>query len=375
MATVAPAWFVAGLPLRAEPGVAQVSDGWRTIGRIELVSQSAYASDALWRAGLHAAELLALVGLVGAGLAAWGLRAIRRPLDAAAQQAHALQEGRFVTVPEPDVAELRPLARSMNTMVNRLSTMFDAQARQVEALRQQVQTDPLTGLLNRRRFMLEAQQRFESSAGAAQGLLLLRVGDLDERRESLQIGHAAVDQMLRGVAETLRALLAAPDQPLLGRLNGSDFAVVISRDDASALARELLPRLRDVAQRLDAQASMCAGAADSAQTAGLQAAIAAADQALAQAESQGPFTVVGRPCGDHRATLGERDWQRQLSEALQEGRSSLGEYPVCDAQGALLQLTARCVQLQRGGGAGVELAGLGHAQPPGRPRSICEQRR
>ena len=150
MATVAPAWFVKGLPLRAEPGVAQVSDGWRTIGHIELVSQSAYASDALWRAGLRAAELLALVGLVGGGLAAWGLRAIRRPLDAAAQQAQALQEGRFVTVPEPDVAELRPLARSMNTMVDRLSTMFDAQARQVEGLRQQVQTDPLTGVLNRR---------------------------------------------------------------------------------------------------------------------------------------------------------------------------------------------------------------------------------
>ena len=29
-ATVAPAWFVRGLPLRAEPGVAQVSDGWRS---------------------------------------------------------------------------------------------------------------------------------------------------------------------------------------------------------------------------------------------------------------------------------------------------------------------------------------------------------
>jgi diguanylate cyclase (GGDEF)-like protein len=259
-----------------------------------------------------------------------------------------LQEGRIVTVPEPNVAELRPLARSMNTMVNRLSTMFDAQARQVEGLRQQVQTDPLTGLLNRRHFMLEAQQRFESSAGAAQGLLLLRVGDLDGLNR--RCGHAAVDQMLRDLAAALRELLAAQDQPLLGRLNGSDFAAVMSRDDASALARELLPRLRDVAQRLDAQASLCAGAADSAQAAGLQAAIAAADQALAQAESQGPFTVIGRPCSDHSATLGERDWQRQLSEALQEGRSSLGEYPVCNAQGALLQLDCPLrVQLQRGG--------------------------
>ena len=345
---MAPAWFVSGLPVRAEPGVAQVSDGWRPIGHIELVSQSAYASDALWRAGLRAAELLALVGLVGGGLAAWGLRAIRKPLDAAAQQAHALQEGRFVTVPEPDVAELRPLARSMNTMVDRLRTMFDAQARQVEGLRQQVQTDSLTGLLNRRRFMLEAQQRFESSAGEPQGLLLLRVGDLDGLNR--RCGHAAVDQMLRELAQLLRERLAARDQPLLGRLNGSDFAIAVSRADALALARELLPALRDRVQQLDVQASLAAGTADSAQAVGLHAAIAAADLALAQAESQGPFTVVGRQCSDPKATLGERDWQRQLNDALQEGRSSLAEYPVCDALGALLQLDCPLrVQLQRDG--------------------------
>jgi diguanylate cyclase (GGDEF)-like protein len=347
-ATVAPPWFVRGLPLRAEPGVAQVSDGWRAIGHIELVSQSAYASDALWRAGLRAAELLALVGLIGGGLAAWGLRAIRRPLDAAAQQAQALQDGRFVTVPESDVAELRPLARSMNTMVDRLSTMFGAQAKQVEGLRRQVQTDPLTGALNRRSFMLEAQQRFEASAGDAQGLLLLRVGDLDGLNR--RCGHAAVDQMLSDLAETLRVRLAAPEQPLLGRLNGSDFAIVVSRADALALARELLTPLRDRVRQLDAQASLSAGVADSAQAVSLHAAIAAADQALAQAESQGPFTVVGRLCSDLNATPGERDWQQQLSDALQEGRSSLAEYPVRDAHGALLQLDCPLrVQLQRDG--------------------------
>ena len=187
--TRAPAWFVRWLPIEADPGAAQVSDGWRVIGRLQLVSQSAYALDALWRAGVHAAELLALVGLLGGAMAAWGLRAIRRPLDAAVAQAHALQDGRFVTVQEPTVAELRPLARSMNTMVERLSTMFDAQAQQVEGLRRQAQTDALTGALNRRQFMLEAQQRFESSAGDAQALLLFRVQDLDGLNRRLSIGR------------------------------------------------------------------------------------------------------------------------------------------------------------------------------------------
>jgi len=346
-ATAAPAWFTRALPLHAEAGVAQVSDGWRPIGRLELVSQSAYASDALWRAGARAAELLLLVGLAGGVLAAWGLRAVRRPLDAAARQAQALQEGRFVTVPLPEVAELQPLAHSMNAMVERVSTMFDAQARQVEALSQQVHTDGLTGLLNRRRFMLEAQQRFESSAGDAQALLLVRIGDLDGLNR--RCGHGAVDALLRELAQVLRDQMAPHERPLLGRLNGSDFAMVLARADAKPLATELLRVLGEVAHRLDAQASLAAGVADSAQAVGLPAAIAVADQALAQAEAQGSFAVVRRQCAPGEL-LGERDWQRQLSEALLEGRSSLAEYPVRDSRGALLQLDCPLrVQLQRNG--------------------------
>lgn len=346
--TSAPGWFVRWLPVQAEAGTAQVSDGWRVIGRLQLVSQSAYALDALWRAGLRATELLALVGLFGGVLAAWGLRVIRRPLDAAVQQANALQEGRFVTVTEPPVAELRPLARSMNTMVARLSTMFDAQARQVEGLRQQAQTDALTGLLNRRQFMLEVQQRFESSSGDAQGLLLFRVDDLDGLNR--RCGHAAVDRMLRELASTFRERIVPTDLPLLGRLNGSDFAVAVSRHDALALAESLLPALREAMLRLDASASLTVGVADSAQVVGLQPAIAAADQALAQAEAQGPFAVMGRQCADSKVSHGEGDWQRQLNDALLEGRSSLAEYPVRDAKGALLHLDCPLrVQLQRNG--------------------------
>ena len=334
--TVAPAWFVSGLPLRAEPGVAQVSDGWRAIGHVELVSQSAYASDALWRAGLRAAQLLALVGLVGAGLAAWGLRAIRRPLDAAAQQAQALQDGRFVTVPEPDVAELRPLARSMNAMVDRLSAMFDAQARQVEALRLQAQTDALTGVANRRQFMVDGQQRFESSAGEPSALVLFRVQDLDGSNR--RAGHAAVDRQLRAMTQALASQLPAQGRPLFGRLNGADFALVVERAGAEAMAGTMLALLRDLLQHAEPPMSVVAGVAVGEQGADLAAALAAADHALAQAEAAGPFAMSTRSCAGNGAALGEADWQRQLIDALRDGRLELAEYAVRDAHGALNHL-------------------------------------
>ena len=137
--------------------------------------------------------------------------------------------------PSPPWPSCKPLARSMNTMVGRLSTMFDAQAKQVEALRQQAQTDAVTGLLNRRQFMLDAHQRFESSAGETQALLLWRVQDLDGLNRRL--GHAAVDQLLRTLAHTLGSAPSVDDKPLLGRLNGSDFALALAHADAGALAQ------------------------------------------------------------------------------------------------------------------------------------------
>jgi diguanylate cyclase (GGDEF)-like protein len=336
LAGVAPAWFVRALPVRAEPGVAQVSDGWRAIGRLELISQSAYATDALWRAGLRAAQLLALVGVAGGVLAAWGLRAIRRPLDAAAQQAHALQEGRFVTVPEPDVAELRPLARTMNAMVDRLSAMFDAQARQVDVLRQQAQTDALTGVANRRQFLLDAQQRFEQAAEPVPALLLFRVQDLEGLNR--RAGHAAVDRQLRALTEALGMQVTAQDRPLLGRLNGSDFALLVTRADATTLCTSLLAVLRQALQGGEHAMAVVAGVAVAAEGADLASALAAADQALAQAEAAGPFTMSSRPCAGRTQASGEGDWQRQLIDALQQGRVELAEYAVRDARGGLAHL-------------------------------------
>ena len=335
-ATVAPTWFARSLPLRSEPGVAQVSDGWKAVGQLEVVSQSAYATDALWRAGLRAGALLALIGAAGGALAAWGLRAIRRPLDAAAEQAQALQDGRFVTVPEPPVAELKPLARSMNAMVERLSTMFDAQARQVEALRQQAQTDPLTGVLNRRQFIVDAQQRFEAAAGEACALLLFRVQDLDGLNR--HAGHAAVDQRLRALADTLAQRAAGEGQASLGRLNGSDFALVLQRADAAAWADAALTALRGALRDDAVPMSVVAGAALAERGADLPTAMAAADQALAKAEGSGGYTLVSRPCVGRVRALGEADWQRQLHEAIAQHRLQLAQYPVRDALGVLAHL-------------------------------------
>jgi LapD/MoxY periplasmic domain/Diguanylate cyclase, GGDEF domain len=200
----APQWFAAMLPIESAPGTAQVSDGWRALGRVEVVSQAAWAHDELWRGSARSAGLLLLLGVLAIALAAAGVRRIRRPLDATVQQANALVDGRYLIVDEPRVPELKRVARAMNEMVERVRRLFEAQAAQVEALRREAHEDRTTALPHRAHFMQRLSALLGDEAGAAAGcLLLLRVAELAEVNREL--GRDATDRALRALADRLRA--------------------------------------------------------------------------------------------------------------------------------------------------------------------------
>src|SRR5262245_59453999 len=61
----APEWFVHLLPINADPGRAQISDGWKQFGSIELVSHSRFAYRALWRSVWEMVGALIIAGLIG----------------------------------------------------------------------------------------------------------------------------------------------------------------------------------------------------------------------------------------------------------------------------------------------------------------------
>ncbi|MBC8057430.1 MAG: diguanylate cyclase, partial [Rhizobiales bacterium] len=217
----APRWFAALLPIEPLPGQAQVSDGWRALGSIEVASQSAFAHDELWRASLQAAFALSLVGIV-AGLLAWlGVGRIRRPLDQTVEQAASLQRGEYTTVAEPQVPELRRLTRAMNSMVARLRIVFEGQAAQVESLRRQANCDAVSGLSNRAHFMAQLGAALQREDGQATGgLVLLRVLQLADVNRVL--GREQTDRLIVGIARTLQTYTVHSPAALVGRLNGSD---------------------------------------------------------------------------------------------------------------------------------------------------------
>ncbi|CAN7386215.1 bifunctional diguanylate cyclase/phosphodiesterase [Rhizobacter sp. LjRoot28] len=347
----APDWFVRLVSIDSRPGQAQVSDGWRALGHVEVESQDAFAFDELWRSSQRTALALAAVGVLAGLLGTVVVRRIRKPIDTTVGQAHSLVQGEFVTVAEPNVPELQRLTRAMNTMVERLRVAFQTQAAQLDVLHRQANCDPLTGLSNRAHFLGQLGAALQREDGTAEGgLVLLRVVDLAGVNRAM--GHAATDRMLMSIAQSLRPYAERVDGCFLGRLNGSDFALClpvagVARETAQALA----DALRLVLPTIGSGMTVALGAVELRRDMKLAQVMGMADAALARAESYGPFSVeLASEASPPVALLGEGAWRQRIREALVHDRVRLMSFPVVDRRYQLIHLECPLrMQLEEGG--------------------------
>lgn len=101
--------------------------------------------------------------------------------------------------------------------------------------------DPLTGLANRRSFVLEATQMFALAARHGWRSVVVFV-DLDDFKPiNDEHGHDAGDAVLRRVAERLKAETRSSD--VLARFGGDEFVMLLN-DVSEATTRTLVDRYR-----------------------------------------------------------------------------------------------------------------------------------
>jgi len=109
-----------------------------------------------------------------------------------------------------------------------------------EKLQQMAETDPLTGLSNRRHFSEAFRKESARALREAQPLAMLML-DIDFfKRVNDRWGHASGDRVLSALAEVLRNDMRIADLP--ARLGGEEFAVLLpgaSLAEATAMAERL----------------------------------------------------------------------------------------------------------------------------------------
>ena len=344
--TNVPDWFVKLIGLEPAGGDAIVSRGWEQAARVEVVSHPMFALAKLWQSALGSLGWLLLCGAVSAVLGALLLRRQLKPLDYMVKQSHAIARREFLSLPDlPRTPELRRVVQAMNQMVEKLKALFQEQAERSEKLRIESYQDNLTGLANRRYFEMQLNARVSNPEQASSGyLLLLRVKDLAGLNQRL--GGQRTDELLIAVGEQLsRECAKYPEtHNLVTRIRGGEFAVLapgLVREEALQLARNLDSALASL---------HATGATDVASVASLglapfvhgdspQAVIGLADQALAQAETQGEPSWA---CLDHSASSRVADdhhaWHNLLDQALTNRGLKLYFQPVVASQDSQLVL-------------------------------------
>ena len=120
--------------------------------------------------------------------------------------------------------------------------------------------DDLTGLHNRRSFMLLAEQALKEAVRAQRPLITLFL-DVDHLKEINDThGHAEGDRALRLVAGALRA--ACRDSDIIGRLSGDEFAIVLAEAHAlDGLEGRVRARVAQAAEHTDYPLSVSIGVA------------------------------------------------------------------------------------------------------------------
>jgi diguanylate cyclase (GGDEF)-like protein len=102
------------------------------------------------------------------------------------------------------------------------------------------ETDPLTGLANRRSFARALETAVAAADSAPFGLIVL---DVDRfKRTNDTYGHKAGDDVLVGVVERMRA--ACPAGAVLGRWGGEEFTVLLPGVRSSDALRRIADELR-----------------------------------------------------------------------------------------------------------------------------------
>jgi diguanylate cyclase (GGDEF)-like protein len=115
------------------------------------------------------------------------------------------------------------------------------QRRIAHLLEAQAQTDPLTGLANRRHFMEVADAELARSRRYETPLSMLMI-DIDHFKEVNDAhGHRAGDRVLQQLARTCREVLREVD--VAGRVGGEEFAILLPETEAED-AYEVAERLR-----------------------------------------------------------------------------------------------------------------------------------
>jgi EAL domain-containing protein (putative c-di-GMP-specific phosphodiesterase class I)/GGDEF domain-containing protein len=341
----APGWFITLFPIRVEDGVASIQSGWQQVGALTLRSHSKFAYARLWESTQILALIFLLAMIVAGFVGGQVLRRILKPLDDVVDQAQAIGERRFITIPEPSTLEFKQVVSAMNELSGRIKHVLGQEAKRLQKWQRDAHVDKVTGLNNREPFMKSLEAALESDDVNATGSLsLVRLTGLAEMNK--QFGRAAIDAILKDIGKALNKITMAHSRWAASRLNGSDFALLAPRAmDPSEAAKEAQEAIHDVLERHSMREGVTLPTATTIYNHGesIGKIMTRLDGALVANEREGQSAVSVAYEGDIQMQPVRQQmdqWRNILDQAFRDHSFDLEYYPVIGLEGELVHYEA-----------------------------------
>ncbi|MDX1633337.1 MAG: EAL domain-containing protein [Marinobacter sp.] len=327
-----PGWFrsLASLPITSQR--AEVVRGWQRLGVVTVTSDPGRAYRDLWRISWAIVTGSMLIGGVALLVLYLLLTRLLRPLRDLEGQAEAMGRRDFRRRVAPGATrELSRVAGAMNQMADDLGQLFEGQAKLIQHLRRLNNEDSVTGLVSRRAFDQRVKVAVESREAEATGVLML-IQFAGFQEFNRRAGREQADQVLIRLAERLNEFALNHARAFAGRRAGAEFAVFlpgVAMADAMPWARELVANLDgDYADLIEPlQAAVHAGLAQAATGLDARSLLAAADQALRQAQMS-ETSSCREADQDAGGRAGADRWRRELTAALANRQVQIWLQPV-----------------------------------------------
>jgi diguanylate cyclase (GGDEF)-like protein len=327
-----PSWFrsLADFPLPVAE--AEVVRGWSRLGTVQVISHPGRAYQDLWRITIGLTTTTAVIGGIGLFALFVLLRRTLSPLHALEIQAQALGQRDFrKRVAIKSTREINRVTDAMNQMADDLEQLFEGQARLIQHLRRVNNEDPVTGLASRSAFDQRLKVEVESEEKAALGvLMLIQLADFSDYNQAY--GRSEADRLLLRVASVIADFVTLHAGAFAGRRTGAEFVLFlpgVMPADAGVWCRQLVAELdgvyADLASPMDT--AVHAGLAKTREGRGARDLMAAADEALRNAQGRGESSChLADPEKDGHHNL--ETWRVIISQAIRQQNLSLWLQPM-----------------------------------------------
>lgn len=347
---VIPSMFHDSLRLYPKRVQTYVSKGWQQLGTLNVKLHPGPMYGQLWslvKAEVAWFTLMAFIAIYGVRvLLVWQLQPMKEVLDLVDK----LAKNQFLHITtQPKSRELSKLVEGMNYLSDRLHASFRAHGETIYALQQEVISDDLTGLFNRKGLDEFLQDWMKQDSFSPGWLMLIRVENLTTLNQ--EHGKAVVDDVLLQIAMLLKTEpLLSHEHVCRARTGGGEYWVFCP-DTLDGLLEKRLEPIHQHLQRLSLVEQYKVQ---------LHVAILPCGEVVSTASLKHQLDMLLQRCSKEQRTfiLGEMSqhslihwvhWQKKLSACLEQEQIQLFAQPVFNSDGDIIQEEIHCRLIEEDG--------------------------